>query len=43
MILYDGLTLAKALDPFEADWDQLLDTAESLLFRGLGVGNGRDS
>ncbi len=39
MILYDGLTLAKALDPFEADWDQLLDTAELLLFRGLGVGN----
>lgn len=43
MILYDGLTLAKALNPFEADWDQLLDTTESLLFRGLGVGNGRDS
>jgi AcrR family transcriptional regulator len=43
MILYDGLTLAKALEPFDADWDQLLDAAESLLFRGLGVGNGRDS
>ena len=43
MILYDGLTLAKALDPFEADWDQLLDAAELLLFRGLGVRNDRVS
>jgi len=43
MILYDGLTLAKSLELLEMDWDQLLDATELLLFRGLGVGNGRDS
>lgn len=42
MILYDGLTMAKALELLEMDWDRLLDATESLLFRGLGVENGRD-
>jgi AcrR family transcriptional regulator len=43
MILYDGLTLAKALEILDMDWDRLLDATESLLFRGLGMGNGRES
>ena len=43
MILYDGLTLAKTLELLEMEWDKLLDAAELLLFRGLGVGNGHDS
>ncbi len=43
LILYDGLTLAKGLEVIDADWDQLLDAAELLLFRGLGIGNGRET
>ncbi|NCF66379.1 MAG: TetR family transcriptional regulator [Chloroflexi bacterium] len=37
LILYDGLTLAKGLKVIDTDWEQLLDTAELLLFRGLGI------
>jgi AcrR family transcriptional regulator len=43
LILYDGLTLAKGLEVIDTDWDQLLDTAEMLLYRGLGIGNGREA
>jgi AcrR family transcriptional regulator len=43
LILYDGLTLAKGLEVIDTDWDRLLDTTEFLIFRGLGVGNGRES
>jgi len=42
LILYDGLTLAKGLEVIAADWDQLLDTAEMLLFRGLGIEGSHD-
>ncbi len=42
LILYDGLTLAKGLEVIDTDWDKLLDAAEHLLFRGLGVENGRE-
>jgi AcrR family transcriptional regulator len=41
LILYDGLTLAKGLEVIDTDWDRLLDTTEYMLFRGLGVEDGR--
>lgn len=43
MILYDGLTLAKGLEMIDTDWDRLLDTVESIIFRGLGVPPGHGS
>jgi AcrR family transcriptional regulator len=43
LVLYDGLTLFKGMDFLDANWDQLMDATEKLLFRGLGVENGRES
>jgi TetR/AcrR family transcriptional repressor of uid operon len=43
LILYDGLTLAKGLEVIDTDWGRLLDTSEQIIFRGLGVVNGRES
>lgn len=40
LILYDGLTLAKGLEVLDTDWERLLDAAEQLIFRGLGVEDG---
>lgn len=43
LILYDGLTLAKALQPLDTDWERLLDATEQILLRGLGVEDERES
>lgn len=43
LILYDGLTLYKGLDLIEADWLKIMNATEKLLFKGLGVSDGRDS
>jgi AcrR family transcriptional regulator len=40
MTLYDGITLALATGLWEQDWGQVMDAAESLILRGLGVTHG---
>ena len=37
MTLYDGLTLAAGLGVASFDWVQVMDAAEILVLRGLGV------
>jgi AcrR family transcriptional regulator len=37
MTLYDGITLALATGLWERDWAELMDAAEVLVLRGLGV------
>lgn len=37
MTLYDGITLALATGLWEHDWAQVMDAAEDLVLRGLGV------
>jgi hypothetical protein len=40
MTLYDGITLALATGLWEQDWGEVMDAAESLILRGLGVTHG---
>lgn len=37
LILFDGITLAMAAGILEHDWDEVIDAAEELILRGLGV------
>ena len=42
MTLFDGITLALGTGLWHGDWDALMDAAEELVLRGLGV-EGRDA
>jgi len=37
MTLFDGITLALGTGLWHGDWDALMDAAEELVLRGLGV------
>ncbi len=37
LTLFDGITLAMAAGLWEHDWDKMIDAAEELVLRGLGV------
>jgi AcrR family transcriptional regulator len=37
LTLFDGITLAMAAGMWEHDWDEMIDAAEELVLRGLGV------
>lgn len=37
MTLFDGITLAIATGIWEHDWDEIIDAAEELVLRGVGV------
>ena len=37
MTLFDGITLAMATGLWQHDWDEIVDAAETLVLRGLGV------
>ena len=37
LTLFDGITLAVAAGLWEHDWDEMIDAAEELVLRGLGV------
>jgi AcrR family transcriptional regulator len=43
MTLYDGITLALATGLWEEDWAEVMDAAEVLVLRGLGVTRERDT
>jgi AcrR family transcriptional regulator len=40
MTLFDGITLAMATGLWQHDWDEIVDAAEDLVLRGLGVTGG---
>ena len=39
MTLFDGITLAMGVGLWQGDWNEIMDAAETLVLRGLGVGD----
>ena len=40
MTLFDGIALALATGIWQHDWDEIIDAAERLVLKGLGVADG---
>jgi AcrR family transcriptional regulator len=43
LALFDGITLSIGTDLWQCDWNQIMDEAERLVLRGLGVEEPRDN